>query len=245
MTSYSSTFHTPFIPIAYRCEWCVLCRRVWLNVISRPILNRNIHCTWDQLNFVLVCDWIAFRISRMEKPQKVRNVKPTIKLSDIDFTPILVAALVILFTIGKLIGPFYFDSQQITFTNQKCLKFVVVLTAIYYLWKKRSQKRTDVLLTGLCEAGKTVTFSQLLFNELRETFTSISENSANYSIDESGKDMQVIDVPGHERLRNRFVDQYKRTAKGIIYVVDSVTVQKDVRDVAEYDQISTHFVIKY
>lgn len=112
--------------------------------------------------------------------------------------------------------------------------FVLIRPAIYYLWKKRSQKRTDILLTGLCEAGKTVTFSQLLFNELRETFTSISENSGSYAIDDTGKEVQVIDIPGHERLRNRFVDQYKRTAKGIVYVVDSVNVQKDIRDVAEW-----------
>lgn len=45
--------------------------------------------------------------------------------------------------------------------------------------------------------------------------------------------MPVIDIPGHERLRNRFVDQYKRTAKGIVYIVDSVSVQKEIRDVAE------------
>lgn len=89
------------------------------------------------------------------------------------------------------------------------------------------------MLTGLCEAGKTATFSQLLFNELRETFTSISENSGSYANDGSGKDVPVIDIPGHERLRNRFVDQYKRTAKGIVYVVDSVSVQREIRDVAE------------
>lgn len=88
-------------------------------------------------------------------------------------------------------------------------------------------------MTGLCDAGKTVTFSQLLFNELCETFTSISENCGSYAIDDTGKDVQVIDIPGHERLRNRFLDQYKRTAKGIVYVVDSVNVQKDIRDVAE------------
>lgn len=88
-------------------------------------------------------------------------------------------------------------------------------------------------MTGLCEAGKTATFSQLLFNELRETFTSISENSGYYSIDGTSKIVQVVDIPGHERLRNRFVDQYKRIAKGIVYVVDSANIQKEIRDVAE------------
>lgn len=43
-----------------------------------------------------------------------------------------------------------------------------------------------------------------------------------------------MDVPGHERLRGRFVDEYKNQARGAVFVVDSVTLQKDVRDVAEY-----------
>lgn len=45
----------------------------------------------------------------------------------------------------------------------------------------------------------------------------------------------MIDLPGQERLRNKFFDQYKSSAKAIIYVVDSVTIQKEIRDVAEYE----------
>lgn len=44
---------------------------------------------------------------------------------------------------------------------------------------------------------------------------------------------RLVDIPGHERLRGRFVDEYKNTARGAVFVVDSVTLQKDVRDVAE------------
>lgn len=88
-------------------------------------------------------------------------------------------------------------------------------------------------MTGLCESGKTLIFSQLLYDEFRDTFTSISENCGNYTNDENGSAVQVVDIPGHERLRNRFFDQYKKIAKGVIFIIDSVTVQKDVRDVAE------------
>lgn len=91
-------------------------------------------------------------------------------------------------------------------------------------------------MTGLCESGKTLIFSQLLHNEVRETFTSITENVGEYSVDGSDAVLRVIDSPGHERLRGRFFDQYKATVKGIIFVIDSVTVQKDIRDVAEYDR---------
>lgn len=101
------------------------------------------------------------------------------------------------------------------------------------MWKKKSLKRTTVLLTGLCDSGKTILFSQLLYGELRETFTSIAENIDDYTNDENGKTVRIVDIPGNERLRGRFFDQYKNTAKAIVYVIDSVAVQKDVRDVAE------------
>lgn len=112
-----------------------------------------------------------------------------------------------------------------------------MVIALYFLWKKKSQRRTDLLLTGLCESGKTLIFSQLLHNEARETFTSITENVGEYTMEGSGAVLRVIDSPGHERLRGRFFDLYKATVKGIVFVIDSVTVQKDIRDVAEYDEI--------
>lgn len=43
-----------------------------------------------------------------------------------------------------------------------------------------------------------------------------------------------MDIPGHERLRDKFFEQYKGIAKGVVFVVDSVTLQQDIRDVAEF-----------
>ena len=37
-----------------------------------------------------------------------------------------------------------------------------------------------------------------------------------------------------ERIRGGIVDQLSSSAKGIVYMVDSNTVSKQVRDVAEY-----------
>lgn len=101
------------------------------------------------------------------------------------------------------------------------------------MWKKKSPKNTDVLLVGLCESGKTLLFSQLLANGVRETFTSIAENVGNYKNEWTGKNVRIVDIPGHERLRIRFFDQYKSNAKGIIFVIDGTTIQKNIRDVAE------------
>lgn len=46
--------------------------------------------------------------------------------------------------------------------------------------------------------------------------------------------LKVVDIPGHERLRGKFFDMFKNTAKGLVFVIDSGSIQKDVKDVAEY-----------
>jgi signal recognition particle receptor subunit beta len=43
----------------------------------------------------------------------------------------------------------------------------------------------------------------------------------------------MIDIPGHERVRGKFFDQYKSNARGIFFMVDASNLQKDIRDVAE------------
>lgn len=108
----------------------------------------------------------------------------------------------------------------------------LIILVIFFIYKKRSSTRRNFLLTGLCDSGKSVIFTQLLYSKVPETFTSISENVGTY---QSGRlSAPLIDIPGHERVRDKFFDQYKNTAKGVIFVVDSVTIQKDVRDVADY-----------
>lgn len=111
--------------------------------------------------------------------------------------------------------------------------FVVLITCVLlYIFRKKRAARTDFLLTGVCDSGKTLLFSQLVINKGRETFTSISENIGWYQCGRGS--VKVLDLPGHERLRSKFFDKYKSQAKGIVYVVDSATLQKDVRDVADY-----------
>ncbi|KAG4081193.1 hypothetical protein HA402_014641 [Bradysia odoriphaga] len=111
--------------------------------------------------------------------------------------------------------------------------FVLILSLlILFLWRKTKTARTDILLVGPSDSGKTYLFSQLLFSENKETFTSIAANTGIYN-GEQGQ-IKFVDIPGNERLRNKFLDQYKYLAKGVIFVIDSVTLQRDVRDVADY-----------
>nr|XP_014087185.1 signal recognition particle receptor subunit beta [Bactrocera oleae] len=109
------------------------------------------------------------------------------------------------------------------------LGFIVM--AIILLLRRRSLGRRDFILTGLSESGKSAIFMQMMHKKFPDTFTSITENVGEYR---SGRmSGRLVDIPGHYRVRDKCFDQYKRTAKGLIFVVDSVTVQKDVRDVAD------------
>lgn len=111
--------------------------------------------------------------------------------------------------------------------------FVLILSLlILFLWRKTKTARTDILLVGPSDSGKTYLFSQLLFSDDKETFTSIAANTGIYN-GEQGQ-IKFVEIPGNERLRSFFLDQYKYLAKGVIFVVDSVTLQRDVRDVADY-----------
>lgn len=49
------------------------------------------------------------------------------------------------------------------------------------MWRKTKTARTDILLLGPSDAGKTYLFSQLLFSEDKETFTSITANTGIYN----------------------------------------------------------------
>ncbi|KAM3181849.1 hypothetical protein ACTXT7_013557 [Hymenolepis weldensis] len=50
----------------------------------------------------------------------------------------------------------------------------------------------------------------------------------------SSKTFKLIDVPGLEKLRFGFISKEKAATAGVIYVIDSTTFQKNIKDVAEY-----------
>jgi len=45
--------------------------------------------------------------------------------------------------------------------------------------------------------------------------------------------LRIVDIPGDERLRGKYFDKYKSSVKGLVYIIDSMTIQKEIRDVAE------------
>ncbi|XP_057336716.1 signal recognition particle receptor subunit beta [Microplitis mediator] len=110
--------------------------------------------------------------------------------------------------------------------------FVILLTLVFFTWRKRKSAGRSILVTGLSDAGKTLLYARLVHDKFIETYTSAKENIGD--IDVNDKSLQVVDIPGHERLRYKFIDKYKTQAIGLIYVIDSVSIQKDIRDVTEF-----------
>lgn len=88
-----------------------------------------------------------------------------------------------------------------------------------------------MLLAGLCDSGKTLIYSMVLNGSDVETFTSLKENFGFLTLPNGM--LRVVDLPGHERLRLRLLDAYKNSTKALVYVIDSSTIQKEIKDVAE------------
>ncbi|XP_064642328.1 signal recognition particle receptor subunit beta-like isoform X1 [Lineus longissimus] len=111
---------------------------------------------------------------------------------------------------------------------------VVIITILYFLLCGRKNKRNGVLLVGLCDSGKTLLWSRLVNKKFVNSHTSIRDNCGIYKIPDHSKTLRLFDLPGHERTRSKFIDSYKDNARGVIFVVDSTTIQKEIKDAAEF-----------
>ncbi|KFQ35901.1 Ovotransferrin, partial [Mesitornis unicolor] len=97
------------------------------------------------------------------------------------------------------------------------------------------QHRRAWLRLGLGGAGKTLLFARLLTGKYRDTQTSITDSSAVYRVSsDKSANVTLIDLPGHESLRLQFLERFKAAARAIVFVVDSVAFQREVKDVAEF-----------
>ncbi|XP_053164973.1 signal recognition particle receptor subunit beta, partial [Hemicordylus capensis] len=109
------------------------------------------------------------------------------------------------------------------------------LAVIWKLIQTRKSSRRAVLLVGLCDSGKTLLLVRLLTGNFQNTQTSITENSAPYRVkNDKNTNVTLIDLPGHESLRLQFLDRFKAAARAVVFVVDSVAFQREMKDVAEF-----------
>jgi len=109
----------------------------------------------------------------------------------------------------------------------------LVTLILIFVWTRRRSLGRDVLICGPCDSGKTTLLSQLVVGKPVETYTSMAHNKFSMQI-ESKPSINLVDIPGHERIRSSIVDEFAGSARGILYVVDSNTIAKQVRDVAEF-----------
>ncbi|KAH8859312.1 Signal recognition particle receptor subunit beta [Schistosoma japonicum] len=93
---------------------------------------------------------------------------------------------------------------------------VCVVTVVLYCLSVRKRLK-HVLFIGTCDAGKTTLFSSIVYGNPSSTFTSLNENVSNVQIDK--KNFVLVDVPGHEKVRNEIIQKYKTDT---LYVLTSV-----------------------
>ncbi|KAI6239246.1 Signal recognition particle receptor domain containing protein [Aphelenchoides fujianensis] len=111
---------------------------------------------------------------------------------------------------------------------------VALLTYFVFFGRK---KRTNVLLVGLSDAGKTAIFTRFVSRGVDwELYKSLAENVVQVA-GASGETLQLIDYPGSERLRSRLFEHWLgreiRQLRRVLFVVDGATFAKKSRDIAE------------
>lgn len=76
------------------------------------------------------------------------------------------------------------------------------------------------MLTRLASAGNV------------RTVTSMEPNELNIKL--GNKTVSLVDLPGFDRLRNKYFDDYKSTARAIVFVLDSLSFVSNNRNVADF-----------
>ncbi|KAH9495104.1 hypothetical protein Btru_018166 [Bulinus truncatus] len=77
-------------------------------------------------------------------------------------------------------------------------------------------------------------YSQLTCKKFKMTYTSLKPNVGEFALSEKKKKIRVIDLPGYERQREIYFEEHKSSARGIVFVLDSATLQKEIKEVAGY-----------
>eukprot|EP00041_Stephanoeca_diplocostata_P010679 m.170031 g.170031 ORF g.170031 m.170031 type:complete len:177 (-) comp18254_c0_seq2:1073-1603(-) len=122
---------------------------------------------------------------------------------------------------------------------------IAVVTSFVFLYFKGTlgksvPKRDTIIIAGCSGAGKTQLFAKLVTGKGLDfdTVTSLTAGTGTYTAKSGSNDgsaeIPIIDIPGHGRVRTRYLRKYARSCKGLIFVIDSVSFSKEVSDVAEY-----------
>jgi len=99
---------------------------------------------------------------------------------------------------------------------------------------KASRART-ILLVGLAESGKTRIFAQLVSGVPVDTVTSMQQTETEVELTDGRrtKKFTLIDIPGYDRLRSKYWDDFKSRTGAIIFVIDSSNISTTIKDAAD------------
>ncbi|RDD40506.1 Signal recognition particle receptor subunit beta [Trichoplax sp. H2] len=124
----------------------------------------------------------------------------------------------------------------------------IIITAVIWLYCNfTSVKRDVVAFIGLSNGGKTLIFHRLTSSDYVDTYTSIKENTGIFKDkNEGARYLHLIDIPGNDKLRFNYIRNQVSSLKGIVFVVDSLNIQRELRDVSSllYDILANKVVIK-
>jgi len=114
------------------------------------------------------------------------------------------------------------------------------MIAAVVLFRKKRKTGNTILIIGTHNAGKTVLFQQLRDGKFVNSYTSMKENEDSFVLHSnatnagsSKREVHVVDIPGSERLRPLMLDFLPITT-GIVYVIDSVEFESEVRVVSQF-----------
>lgn len=119
--------------------------------------------------------------------------------------------------------------------------------------KTFKKPRDGFLFVGLSGSGKTSLFTLLRTGNINSTYTSLKTNESwvrPLSEDNSTlieRYLRIIDIPGHEKLRNQEFNKRLPEARAIVFLVDSFAASKGASQLAElfYDVLSNTEVVSH
>ncbi|OBZ69350.1 Signal recognition particle receptor subunit beta [Grifola frondosa] len=125
-----------------------------------------------------------------------------------------------------------FNAQTLAIAS---LLLAVLLVTIFFVSARRksSSKGDALILVGGSDAGKTAILSTLIYEKTLPTHTSMQTNVSVIALPNTHKTLRVIDVPGHPRIRDQFLE-YLPDAKAIAFVVDASAISRNGSAVAEH-----------
>ncbi|XP_049848145.1 signal recognition particle receptor subunit beta-like [Schistocerca gregaria] len=115
-----------------------------------------------------------------------------------------------------------------------CIALFVSLLGGVIGWTRRSavrKRKNCVLILGAMNSGKTSFFYRMMTERCPKVVTSMAPNRGFARIE--GKSVELVDFPGHQRLR-AMLDPYLDQAGVVIWFVNSASIASEVIMVSQY-----------